>query len=388
MNGIKTENAITRRLENLQTMWEQFRALPTARCCCWTIRQDEWTMMDAFYQVNADESSDEPDIFLRFETPFVSAKTYGKALVEELATIVESNKINLEEDNIIINWYPAYDEDPKNEAVVFLRNLFRFAESLDIEDRVVAYLSPTSIAHPASWEKWWMQILELRLPEKINLMVCDTIGDQKLQKPAKAHPDKMICFNPKLDMDNAIRELMNEYGDQDDNCTHFRKAFFELTQAVATKDSVKIKERTQTALALAREIDYPHLEIAVLCTAGNGFVMSGKQTSANAAFDQAYRIAEDARTLPFIKELPEENPDLPGGNLFDQLAVQTLFYKAVGYISSTLPNYEEALKIYQQAEAKLLQMSEEKEARKKEIIENRKIPVQIGQTAASYNFTG
>ena len=271
MNEINMENAITRRIKNLQILWQQFRASPTARCCCWTVQQDEWTMMNTFYKVMKDKLSKNEDIFFRFDTPFLNSTVYEKDLIKELAAQVEEQREDLDLLDIIVGWQPEYGKDPKNEAVYFLRNLFRFAETEQPQKRVVAFISPASIANAGGWEKWWSHVLALKLPEKINLMVCDTIGDQKLLKVAEAYPEKMMCFTPKLEMDTAIRELMNESGSENNGGSRFEKSFFELQNAIDRRDSGQIREHTHQALSLARRIDAPYLEIAVLCTAANGY---------------------------------------------------------------------------------------------------------------------
>lgn len=314
-------------------------------------------MIDAFFQANADESSDTPDIFLRLEAPFANSKSYGKALVEELAALVDADREDLAEDDIFIDWRPDYQAHPENKAVGFLREFFHFAGSLELDEgKVVAFLSPSSINNPSAWEAWWMDALSLQFPDDIALMVCETAGQETLREAAKRFPEKMMVFSPQLEMDKAIRELMDEYGDQDDGCTHFRKAFYELTQAVARHQPEEISREARKALALAREIDFPHLEIAVLCTAGNGFMISGKTQSGIVAFDEALKIAEDSKDKPLVKEMPELKVDLPGGNLFEQLAVQVLFFKAAGFLSLKRPPYEEAFATYRQAEERLTKM--------------------------------
>ena len=311
-------------------------------------------MIDAFFQVNADESSDTPDIFLRLESPFTNDKHYGEALTAELAALVDADREDLAEDDIFIDWRPGYQAHPENNAVGFLREFFHFAHSLDLDEgKVVAFLSPSSIDNPSAWAVWWKNVLSLPFPDEIALMVCDTAGRETLQDAARQFPERMMVFRPKLEMDKAIRELMNEYGDQEDGCTHFRKAFYELTQAVARREAGEISEKARTALSLAREIDFPHLEIAVLCTAGNGFMISGKTQSGIVAFDEALKIAESSKDKPLVKEMPDLKVDLPGGNLFEQLAVQVLFFKAAGFLSLKRPPYEDAFATYRQAEAYL-----------------------------------
>ncbi len=368
MTEIKTSNAITRRIDLMQTYWEKFIYTKNAFFCCWLVKQDEVSMVDAFYQVNADESSDTPDIFLRFEAPFEGINSYSKSISEELAEIVEADRDLLAEDDIFLDWAPNYKADPKNSAVGFLREFFHFAHSLELEEgKVIAYLSPSNINNPSAWKKWWQDALSLDLPDKIALMVCETKERELLANLSSSFPKKMMVFSPELDMDNAIRELMNEYGDQEDNCTHFRKAFFELTQAVAKGNVNGIQQKAKNALGLARQIGFPYLEIAVLCTVGNGFMMNGKEKSGILAFDEALKIADASKDKPLVPELPNLVIDLPGGNLFEQLAVQTLFFKAAGFLALKKPSYEQALGSYQQADKRLVQMLLQKKPSDKQI---------------------
>ena len=138
-----------------------------------------------------------------------------------------------------------------------------------------------------------------------------------------------------------MRELMNEYGDQNDNCTHFRKAYFELTQCIGAQDTEGIRKYAAKALDLARLIGYPHLEVTVMCTAASGFVACGQLETGMKTYDEARRIAKAAEPLPIIKEMPELKMDLPGGNIFAQLGVQVLFFKGAGLVGAGL--YERAL---------------------------------------------
>lgn len=330
--------------------------LPAATCC-WLVDQDERTMIDAFFQVNADESSDTPDIFLRFETPFADSRGYGRALAEELSQMVDADREDLAEDDIYLDWRSGYDESADNLALGFLRDFFHFADSLELDDsKVIAFLSPSVISKPDGWQRWWKDALALPIPEKIRLMVCEVKGQEHLRDLIKAHPESLALLEANLDMTNAIRELMSEYGDQEDACTHFRKAFYELTQAVGQQDAELIQARARTAVALAREIGFPHLEIAVLCVTGNGFMQTGKTNAGITAFDEAIRVAEAAKDKPLLAEMPDLKIDLPGGNLFDQLAVQALFFKAAGFLSLKKPDFAAALEVYQTAGQRLTGM--------------------------------
>lgn len=330
-------NAVTRCLDDLQTTWEAYRENEHSRICRWLVPQDAFALIDAFYQVNADESSESPEIFLRFESPFLNASSYGKSLSEELAAFVEGDRQALLDDGIGIPWSSDHRDDPQNTALGFLRNLFHFALSLDLEDDepLVAFISPLTIEDPAGWKKWWSDVLSLQLPPQTVLMVCDLRENDFLQSLSAKYPDVLTTLEPEIDGPGIMRQLMDEYGDQDDGCTHFRKAFFELTQETGRRNAGAIRQKAREALSLARQTGFPHLEITVLCTAGNGMAGAGHLEEALKTFDEARRIAKANAPLPIIPEMPELAVELPGGNIFDQLAVQALFFKGAALVGAS-----------------------------------------------------
>lgn len=354
-------NAITRRVEHIQNIWDKFRNVPDARLCRWLVVQDERPMIETFYQVNAAGSSTTPDLFIRLQTPFLHLQTYGKALSEELHNIIETERAELAAEKMPLSWHSTHTDDPKNPTVGFLRNFFQLADSLDLDAFVVAYLAPTAIEGKANWEKWWAAATELNLPPKIRLMTLDTEGAEMLDKLAKQQPQKIMTFKPNLNMPDAMRELMNEFGDQNDKGTHFKKAFFELTQCVGKRDADGMKLYAEKAIGIARKMGYPHLEIAVLCTAANGFMTDGKLQTALKTYDEALRVAQTAKSQPLIKEMPDLKPQKGEDNIFEQLTIQILFSKGAAFVGTRPPQYQSGFEVYQQADAILKQMISAKE---------------------------
>ena len=58
-----------------------------------------------------------------------------------------------------------------------------------------------------------------------------------------------------------------------------------------------IDKYTQRSMQLARKIGFPHLEITVLCTAGNGYAMGGNLDKGLIALDNARDLAKKISTL-------------------------------------------------------------------------------------------
>lgn len=344
-----SSNAVTRALELIQSHWDHYVLNSQAPICRWVVKQNALSLVETFFHLCAEGENDNDDVFFRFESPFTDYCTYGKTLSNELASQVAAEKENIEVNGNIINWISDHREDNNNAGVGYLRNLFHFVISLGLKEseKFIAYLSPITMDNKKAWKRWWADVLSLHLPPQLRLMVCDIREQNNLGVLANKFPDKIISLELDLDGSAIMRQLMNEYGDQDDDCTHFRKAYYDLTLQISKRDLQGIVEATLKALPLARQIGFPHLEITVLCTAGNGFSGVGNLAKAEEAFDQARQIAKESAHLPLIKERPDLKADLPGGNIFDQLSVQSLFHKSAALITYDL--FDRALESYREA---------------------------------------
>lgn len=354
---MKIENAVTCRIDELQDLWEAFKTHENARICRWAVGSEESALVDAFFQVNVADDENTPDIFLRFDAPFKDISTYGQGLSTELSEYVRNEREALLESGVDILWEPSHQEAPDNPALGFLRDFFHFALSLglDEDELVVAFLAPKPLDNLTEWATWWQYAAALDLPPQIRLMVCDNLESPMLGKMAQQHPEKVVTHQPPLDSRAVVRELMSEFGEQDDNCTHFRKAFFELTQQIGHRDAVGIQYAASHALNLAQLIGFPHLEVSVLMAAGNGFATAGQLETGLRTLDEARCIAKAAEPLPLFKDLPDlPELDLPGGNIFAQLSVQALFFKAAALIGQG--DFGRALENYQMAAAELTNM--------------------------------
>jgi tetratricopeptide (TPR) repeat protein len=303
------------------------------------------SLIHTFIQSNAAESSDNPDIFLRFSTPFARASQYGSALSKELSDLVEADREALAKDGIEVPWSSDHLDDPRNAALGFVRNLFHFTLSLDLDpdDRLIACITPAAIENPSAWQQWWTDALSLQLPPQIRFLVCETPEFNFLEALTTRFPEIVTTLQPPIDGLAVLRQLMDEYGDPDDPATHFRKAFLDLSQQVGKGDVTGIRNTAKTALDRAREMDMPQLEIAVLCTAGNGLAIGGELESGLHCFDQARRIARSARSQALVKEMPEMTAE----NLYDQLGIHAAFFKGGALLGAE--RYEQACTAYEEA---------------------------------------
>lgn len=362
-----TENAITRRAAIMQRMWRRCLKHPTAKTAYWVLEPDAMPMIKVFHELNSRDSEKTPDLFLRFNVPFENITNYGSMLSEFLSDVMEIEKHYFEQEGIPFTWQSEHKENASNHALGFLRNFFKLAVSMELGEGVmVAYLAPDTIEDEVAWERWCFEATQLPLPEKMRLMFVEEQGKQCLHKLAKQYPERICTLQPQLDIPNAVRELMAETGDQKDKGSAFQKAFFELTQSVAQKDVPQMKVHAQNALEISKKMGYPHLEIAVLCATANGYIANQQPKIALAVYDEALQIAAAGKTKPLVPQFPDLKVDDSNGTIYDQLTLQILFSKGSALVAQRMPQYAEALTVYQQADTLLQNLILEKNDASKE----------------------
>ena len=77
-------NAITQRIEQLQSFWMTFRRNDKARVCCWALEDDERPLVEEFFNMECSVYGKTPDFFIKFESPFRNGRDYEQILVAEL----------------------------------------------------------------------------------------------------------------------------------------------------------------------------------------------------------------------------------------------------------------------------------------------------------------
>jgi len=295
-------NAITRRLEKLRTLYGGFYDQPESLLCHWQIQEDESRMLEAFY---ASEDSDHgvfPDVFIRFTSPFAQGAAYNSSLNQEFLRILGDSEENMQKEGV-----PSPDLsrlDP-NRSTVF-QYLTQFAQGFpaEWEGRVVAFLDPTEIAQPRSWEDWLIKALETGLPSKIRLMVAPTETQCKLSRLQQQCQGKVLSVRPELDMDAAMAEMAAD-GDPNDPGVQFRQLFVQLGQAIQRNNLKEAQSLGEKALDICKKQDWPSLAVTIHVQLAGASANQKDMAGAQAQYAQAKNAARSAATqdLPLSQRL-------------------------------------------------------------------------------------
>ncbi|MCB0522705.1 MAG: hypothetical protein H6577_13815 [Lewinellaceae bacterium] len=327
-------NPIQQRLYRLQQSWFQFTAYPDAKLCRWMLHEDEVRMLYGFVDTTIQEDSDVPDLIYTLQADFTDLQTYSESLVEELFHLMESDREAMAEEGLAVDWQPAppaqQPYNRRNEAIHFLGNFANFAQALEANTNIVAFLDPPDKS--TGFEKWLFDAIEAGIPDNIKLMVYEVETSNFFERLASKYLQQVISLKPDLDMPSAIRQLAAA-GNPSDPGVQFRRAFVDLSQAAAKKDIAAVRKLQSAPLAIAREQNWPHLEVAVHSVSASAFLGINDFPEALRCYDTALLVSKQAQAQ--------------GNEMGATLAVQSLFNK--GSICIAKKDYTTAAGHYQEA---------------------------------------
>lgn len=321
MSRLDPNMALAQRYEMLVEKWLTFGKHTNARLCRWHIEQDELQMIEQFVDAESGYQGRTPELFFKLTTPFLVADDFGYQLIEELVLQLRNYQELSPNSGFELNWHPSTPEQEPEGHQYFLRNFAAFAASLDFDDAFVAYLCPSEIDSITSWVLWLEKLMETNISDSIRIMFVDIKNGQTeaFEKSQEKYPDLMYSICPELDMTGAMKEVASA-GDPNHPGVQFQLAFIDLSEAAGKGQVKRIEELGKKCMNIARQEDWPHLQVAVFFTMGA--TLMGKQSYDKAldAYDQASRIAEN------MYQTQRE----AGAQLF----IQALFARASLYFST------------------------------------------------------
>lgn len=217
---------------------------------------DELEFVDTFFDYLLSPDALPDDIAFHFETEFKNEKQYGKALLQELETMLfewnsaeKSSDINFE----TIDWTPNYELKTKNSAELFIKNINEFTQSLLLDKSVVVTIILRFYSNKTSAIISWLNnLLKNEVSPQVRIAVCDKKNDSIFDKISFEHNRQVIVVKPEVDMDNIMTQLATS-GDPNDPATPYRFAFVNLMQAIGKQDKKNIEKHGKICVNIATE---------------------------------------------------------------------------------------------------------------------------------------
>lgn len=305
-------------------------------------------MVEGFFELEASEHGELPDLFFRMEAPFTEINTYFKALLTEWETNFENDPdtlASLAEAGIPINRESAVQLLQRNDldfSKVFFDQLSHFIHAIpDFESNIVLYISPQSCSNYKNFSKWLKGLLEKQFSNRIRIMIADTDVYTYYDYLQERCRDQVVTLNPDLQMDKALKQAATA-GNPAAPDVQFRKCFFNMSDAAAKKNLGDIEYWGSKALEIAVKAGWKHLEaVAYMLTAG--YLLNFKKYNRSIAlYNNSLQVSEAAYSQ--------------GDEACGALVIQSL--SLIGSCYTLAKDYGEAATVYAQMAGKATAMND------------------------------
>lgn len=325
------KNPIERRLEDLESQWNEFAEDSDARVFVWTVEPNERRMIDVFLSVQEEEGSSVPDLFLRFDTPFEHAASYGGALVGSLQEQYEASREVMEEGGVDTSWKLPANKAREPGINTLVRCCDSFCTHYDsIMERMVLVLNPSEVADYDRMSAWVQALLTLPLPDKLRIMLVDDTQAPQWAGLAKEQPELVKSGAADLNMAGAMQELAQQAPGRDPG-NLFRRYLVAMNNAAAEGDMKGAEKSGKRAMRIAKKQKWLQMQIVVYMALGSAYLGAQRFEDAIRKYKGAGRIAEAA-----IEE------DDPAG---EKLLLQARLSAGAAFVGDG--RFEEAARVYE-----------------------------------------
>jgi hypothetical protein len=326
-------NAIEKRIDELTDIWNEFSQESEAIMLRWLLVPDEARMIDLFLEMQNEELSDIPDLFIRFQEPFENPTKYGFELREALCRKFDEIREGIGEEGLLKDWICPLPQP--GDIPTFINCCHSFGEYyVELMDNLVIVLAPEKIADIRSWEQWLIHLVSADLPPGLKVMVLDSLNSPKLEGLADGTGDRVKSIAPALNMPGALEELVQDIPGHSPGHA-FRRMFVAMSNASGAGDLKKCQKAAHSALSLATKEQWPVMQVVVHMSLAGALLGAGKFEEALSNYQQAEKIAVVANKMG--------DPAAP------KLITQTKMAQASALIGKS--RYTDAAAVYESAAA-------------------------------------
>ncbi|MGG5506990.1 MULTISPECIES: tetratricopeptide repeat protein [unclassified Myroides] len=254
---MRYNNPIQQRVEEFELNYLETKYTHTYTYLIFRTAQDDWEMIDAFYDYMLGVDNEIEDVVVVFKSPLQHVQNYSEALVEELfmSTFLwnYAEKPKEIEDNFIHWEMDLSATSEKNVAALFVANINAFCEVVEFEEDsdlvcVLDYQNEEEqyILH------WLKDLAKLELHPKVRLVLSDTIEDPIFDELTYFTPNSIHFLVHRFELAQAIKEVA-AMGDPDAPDTQYRYHLVQLYEGVNKQQEKEIEKHATSCLAIANQ---------------------------------------------------------------------------------------------------------------------------------------
>ncbi len=326
-------NPVERRLLDLCSHWDAFRADTAKRLLVWQVPDNAVRLLQCFFEVQKHETDyTTGDLFVVFDTPFENSIQYSRVLKEALAGQYDASREDLKQQGITPDWQFTPEQYPDS-AAGFVQTLCSFgSQHHETIGHLVAVLMPSSIANDDAFASWLLRTLPAGVPERLRLAVTDSIETPRLSQLVGSGNALIYVDTPKIDALTTAQETFSQEGAVGPAAV-FRNFLMGLMTLVEKGSAEQVKVKAADALAFARKQQWPDQEVVVTMLVA-GALLKEKQ------FDDAIKAYQGARQAAMLAT----DSGHPAGQ---ELVLQSWFGEAGAHLADG--NDAQAAECYDQA---------------------------------------
>ncbi len=238
-------NPIAQLVNKIQQKWiEEISPHPHIKLVRWLIKPDQAELYEGFLKLESSIHGSINEVPIVLLSHFEDAARHSKKLAQDWINAFEKDEEfqkSLKKNNLKFDWnYKAYQKEltssDTDANILLMEMLATFQKNLpNPELPLVLTLFPYSISDTEGYELWIKAIMEIKLPDKVRLMVFDYAEERHFENTMKKYPKTSKSLAVSLDLEGAIAQLASA-GNQNDPIVQFRRCMAEMSKCTVSKD--------------------------------------------------------------------------------------------------------------------------------------------------------
>lgn len=277
-------NPVERRMALLGDHWLAFRAQPAPRLLLWQVPENALRLVECFVEV---QKLDLPyatgDVFLLCKPPYVHGLQFARAIKDSLRGQFDASRDDLLRQGLSADWDfdpAALPDTPAGVAQALRAFGSKFHRQMG---HLVLVLMPTSIASLPAYLDWLRALLDTGLPERLRVLLVDTLEHQRLAALCSAAADgsdpRVQVQQPAIDGLATAQDTFAHEGGASPAAVY--RNLMMGAVALAEKGSAdQVKAKAADALAFARQHQWHDQEVALRILVAGVLLKEGRHAEA------------------------------------------------------------------------------------------------------------
>ncbi|MDO1528076.1 hypothetical protein QMK61_04445 [Fulvimonas sp. R45] len=260
------KNPVEKAVDNLCGRWLEASADPELRLAIWRVPGNALGLLAAFVEAQQHAgTAGTPDLFVKFDAPFEAGYRYSRALKDALLDGYLRSRDTLAELGLKVDWDGPFETRPDT-AAGFLGLLDSFVRHHGERLRhAVAVLWPEQVATGTAPMAWMEQALAAPVPERIRLVLVDTVAQPTWQPLVERHPQQVCLIETPLDMFDLARATAAQSGagGAPAGAAAYRQLLTDVMSLLDKRSAADTAQRAERALAIAERQQWPDQQVAL-----------------------------------------------------------------------------------------------------------------------------